>query len=230
MKVNSQKMKIWLSCLSFLGSASQLQLSLTSDSEKFQSEKTDAKNRNFIYFTKIGALNIPPVQRAGVLGGSTKARRSAAEQWRIARHQSEAACRSGLASMPPLQRGRLLCGSNTVRRSAAEQSRRARQQSEADCGSTVARGPPLQRGGSRQYSGPLALGPLTSSGRRRQPLLRKRRFAAVQRPTAPVESGGFRQQRAREGASRAWRAAAECGGLRQYSASPKHVKVARFQS
>ena len=147
---------------------------------------------------------------------ASRARRSAAVERRVGRHYSAAI--------------------------AAEQSRPPRLQSEAERGSREARGPPQKRGGLRQNSGLLAaitvqrggdvaLGPLsTCSLPGRQALLRERRIAAVQRPTAPVESGGFRRQRARECASRAWRAAAKCGGLRQYSASPNCRKVARFQS
>ena len=43
------------------------------------------------YFTKIGALNSPAVQRGGRLRGSNKARRIAAERSRSARQSSEAA-------------------------------------------------------------------------------------------------------------------------------------------
>ena len=141
------------------------------------------------YFTKIGALNTPAVQR-GVCCAAVIKRgglRLAAVGWRPCRHYSAARCCAGVIKCGGLRQNSRAEPASRARRTAAVEWRAGRLNSAADCGSTVAFWPPLQRGGE------VALGPLATTGHRRQAVLRERRFAAVQRPTAPVESGGFRR-------------------------------------
>ena len=125
-------------------------------------------------------------QKSGAQGAS-RAKRLAAVEWRPCRHYSAAECFAAVLECGGVRQNSRAEPASRARRTPAVEWRAGRLYSAADCGSTVAFWPPLQRGGE------VVLGPLATTGRRGQAVLRERRFAAVQRPTAPVESGGFRR-------------------------------------